>query len=265
MNITKSLFLGISLFTLSSLASASNGEALTKANCASCHTLTAPTPDMIPTLQAPPMDAVLFHVQADFPKIADQKAFILDYVINPVESKAVCESNKVTKFGVMPSLKGKVAIKDLELIADYIIQTYPTQEFVNMITKMQTNNKLKALKNSPFLINKDELPHLTKILMEHWNKAKLGLTAEQKEKLLVVREETLSGVKKIKKALKVLEAEVIELTMDEDVTTKNIQTKVDEISKLKAQATMIQLKCLKDSVKILNEKQLELLLPFWDA
>jgi hypothetical protein len=265
MKLTKPLFLSVALLSLSTLATASSGEALTKANCASCHMLTAPSPDMIPTLKAPPMDAVLFHIKAEFPKIGDQKAFILDYVQNPVESKAVCESDKVTKFGVMPSLKGKVAVKDLETISDYIIATYPTKKFVNMVRQMQRNGKFNSLKNSPFLINKDELPHLTKILIENWNKAKLGLTTEQKKRLLVVREETLKSVKIIKKLLKVLEAEIIEMTIDEDVILKDIAPKVERVSILKSEATMIHIECLKDSVAILTEEQLELLLPFWDA
>ena len=265
MNIIKPLFIGLTFLTFNSFATASTGEELTKANCASCHMLAVPQPQEMPTLKAPPMEAVLFPVKAIYPKVAEQKAFILDYVQNPVESKSVCESNKVTKFGVMPSLKGKVAVKDLESIADYIIGAYPSQKFVRMLTEMQTNGKLNALKNSPFLMNQDALPHLTKILVEHWNKATLGLSSEQKEKLLVVRKETMKGVKKVKKALSVLEAEVIEMTVDEDVKLKDIQGKVDEIAKLKAEATMIQLKCLKDSVQILNEEQLEFLLPFWDV
>ena len=265
MKLTKPLFLTLSLLAFSNLAVADKGEALLKANCASCHMLTAPSPDMIPTLKAPPMDAVLFHVKADLPKVADQKAFILDYVQNPVESKAVCESDKVTKFGVMPSLKGKVSVKDLETITNYIIKAYPTKKFVNMVTQMQGNGKLNSLKNSPFLMNQDELPHLTKMLIEHWNKAKLGLTSEQKKKLLVVRTETLRDIKRIKKLLKVLEAEVIEMTVDEDISLKEIAPKIERISLLKAEATMIHIECLKDSVSILNDEQLELLLPFWDA
>ena len=265
MNIIKPLFIGLTLLTVNSLATASTGEELLKTNCASCHMLSVPRPEQIPTLKAPAMEAVLFHVKAVFPKEAEQKAFILDYIQNPVESKSVCESNKVAKFGVMPSLKGKVSIKDLESITDYIIGAYPSQKFVRMITEMQGNGKLNALKNSPFLMNQDALPHLTKILVEHWTKAKLGLSSEQKEKLLIVRKETMQSVKKIKKALSVLEAEVIEMTVDEDVELKSIQGRVDEIAKLKAEATMIQLKCLKESVQILTEEQLEFLLPFWDA
>jgi len=265
MKMTKPLFLSLTLLTLTTFISASNGEKLLTKNCASCHLLTAPAPDQIATLKAPPMDAVLFHVKADFSKVKKQKEFILTYVQNPIESKSVCESNKVTKFGVMPSLKGKVSERDLEEITDYIIEKYPTDDFVKMVTKMQTNGKLNALKNSPFLMNQDALPHLTKILMEHWNKEKLGLSSEQKEKLLLVRETTLKSVKKIKKLLRVLESEIVEMIVDEEITLKEIAVKVERISILKAEATMIQIKCLKSSVEILTEKQLELLLPFWDA
>ena len=127
---------------------------------------------------------------------------------------------------------------------------------------MQTDGKMNALKNSPFLMNQDALPHLTKILIENWEKGTLNLSDEQKKKLLTVRKETLAGVKKIKMALRELEAEIIELTVDEE-PLKTIQPKVDEVAKLKAQATMIQLKCLKNSIEILTEEQLELLLPFW--
>ncbi len=265
MKITTPIFIGLTLLTLNSFATASTGEELTKKNCATCHILTVPKPEQIPTLKAPAMEAVLFHVKLAYPKAEEQKAFILDYIQNPSESKSVCESNKVSKFGVMPSVKGKVLVKDLESIADYIIATYPSKKFVNMIKEIKGNGKLNSLKNSPFLMNQDALPHLTKILVENWTKGTLGLTDKQKEKLLVIRKETMQGVKKIKKALSSLEAEVMEMIVDEDVELKDIQPKVEEIAKLKAQATMIQFKCLKESVQILNEKQLEYLLPFWDA
>jgi len=266
MKLTKPLILISTLFALISTAQATpTGKELVKANCASCHSLDVPTPEQIQTFKAPAMEAVLFHVKpARNNDDAKTKAFIIDYVQDPKIKKSVCESNKVAKFGVMPSLKGKVSPEDLATIADYLIKTYPTPKFVSLITEIQTNGKMNSLKNSPFLMNQDKLPHLTKILLENWEKGSLNLTDEQKTKLLVVRKETLIAVKKIKKVLKSLEEEVIELTVDEDATLKEIEPKVDKIAKLKAEATMIQLKCLKDSVAILTEEQLELLLPFWD-
>ena len=111
-------------------------------------------------------------------------------------------------------------------------------------------------------MNQTALPHLTKILMENWEKGALNLSDEQKKKLLLVRKETMSGVKNIKKELSEVEAEVIELLVDEEAL-KTMQPKVEQVAKLKAKATMIHLKCLKDSVEILTDEQLEYLLPFW--
>jgi len=264
MNLTKKLLLLSTLFILPSTITATpSGEELIKTNCASCHLLTVPTAEMIPTFKAPAMDAVLFHLKDAMGNDNKKaKAFIIDYVQNPAIDKSVCESNKVAKFGVMPSLKGKVSKEDLEKIADYMLDTYPRKEFVNMIKELLTNGKMNALKTSPFLINRSSLPHLTKILIENWDKGTLGLTPDQKTKLMVVRKETMSGVKKIKMKLATLESEIVEALVDEE-TLKTMQPKVEEVAKLKAEATMIHLKCLKDSVEILTEEQLEYILPFW--
>ena len=243
---------------------AATGAELTKNNCASCHMLTTPTPDMIPEMKAPPMDAVMFHINLVMQDKKEIKDFIVDYVQYPKATKSVCESNKVQNFGVMPSLKGKVSELDLATIADHMIANYPSSEFEAMIKEIQKNDKMNALINSPFLLNSEELPHLTKLLLNNWDKAALGLTEEQKEKLLVVRHETLSAIKKIKQKVQALEAEIIE-TMVDDEALEDAYPKLEEVAKLKVEATKVQLKCLKNSMKILNDAQIEFLLPFWDA
>lgn len=248
----------------SSFIFAASGAELTKANCASCHMLSTPTPDMIPTMKAPAMDAVMFHVNLVKEKKEEAKAFIIDYVFNPDASKSVCESHKVQKFGVMPSLKGKVSQKDLERIADHMIANYPSEAFVRMIKEVQKNDKMLGLINSPFLLNREELPHLTKLLLMHWDKAELGLSDAQKEKLLVVRHDTLGAIKKIKAEVKVLEDEIIEAAVDGE-SIEEMYPKLEAVSKLKVEATKVQLKCLKRSMEILNDAQIEYLLPFWDA
>ncbi len=248
----------------STMMFAQSAADLTKTNCASCHMLTTPTPDMIPEMKAPAMDAVMFHINLVMQDKKEIKDFIMDYVINPEASKSVCESNKVQNFGVMPSLKGKISEKDLAMIAEYIMTNFPKPEFVAMIKEIQTNDKMNALMNSPFLLNNEELPHLTKLLMMNWDKAKLGLTNEQKKKLLVVRRETLGAMKEIQEKVKVLEDEIIEATVDGEPLEK-IYPQVEEVAKLKVEATKIQLKCLKESMQILNDAQIEFLLPFWDA
>ncbi|HSR74269.1 MAG TPA: Spy/CpxP family protein refolding chaperone, partial [Sulfurovum sp.] len=145
----------------------------------------------------------------------------------------------------------------------HMIATYPSKEFVVMIREIQKNDKINSLMNSPFLLNNEGLPHLTKLLMMNWDKAQLGLTDEQKEKLLVVRHETVSAVNEIKEKVQALEAEIIESAVDGEAL-EDIYPKIEEVAKLKVEATKVQLKCLKKSMEILNDEQIEFLLPFWD-
>ena len=123
---------------------------------------------------------------------------------------------------------------------------------------------MNALLNSPFLINQEALPHMTKLLIQNWDKATLGLSEEQKDKLIDVRVDTVSAVRKIKKQVKVLEADIIEALVD-GKNPKSVHAKVDEVAKLKAEATKVHLKCISDTIGILSEEQLEFILPFWDS
>ncbi len=242
---------------------ASNGAELMEKNCASCHMLTTPKFHQLPDLKAPAMDAVVFHINLAMKEKQKKIDFIMDYTQNPDASKSVCESNKVAQFGVMPSIKGKVSTSDLEKIAEFMLLNYPTKPFVSMITEMQNNDKMNALKHSPFLINSTRLPHMTKLLIQNWDKAALGLSKEQKEKLLLVRNETLSKIKKIKNELKMLEVEVSEAMIDRE-DPKSLEKQLDEISKLKLEATKVHLKCIADTTSILSEEQVAYLLPFWE-
>lgn len=260
-NLKKTLLL---LSLGSTMMFASPSAELIKTNCASCHTLETPTPDMIPTMTAPAMDAIMFHINLGMSNKNQIKAFIMDYAINPKASKSVCESNKVEKFGVMPSLKGKISKTDLGIVADHMIANFPTPEFVSMIKEIQKNDKMNALLNSPFLINQEALLHMSKILIQNWDKATLGLSEEQKDKLIDIRVDTMSTVGKIKKQVEVLEVAIIEALVDGE-DPKSVYGKVDEVAKLKAEATKVHLKCISDTMSILNDEQMELLFPFWDA
>jgi len=251
------------LFALTGTALwASTPAELLQNNCASCHLLTTPSPDQIPTLKAPAMEAVMLHVKMVYKDKKSAREFIVDYTQNPDKTKSVCESNKVAGFGVMPSIKGQVDPKDIATISDYLYDNYPTPKFSAMIKEMLTNGKLNALKSSPFLLNGDNFPHLTKILIQNWDK--IGLTKEQQEKLLVIRKETLSGVKAIKQKLAPLEEQVVEMAVDGEDPAK-VKPILEEMAKLKVEATLIQYKCLTGSIAILSDEQLEKLLPFWDS
>ena len=251
------------LCAATAVAFAGNGEALVKKHCASCHMLKKPEPLEIEMVKAPPFDAVIFHVKDAISGEDAQKKFMIDYILNPDASKSVCESNKVTKFGLMPSMNGKVREADLGEITGYLLKTYPHPEFVSMLKEILTNNKLATLKASPFLINNDNLPHMTKLLIQNWDKAKLGLTAEQKEKLLKVRKETMSGVAEIRKKLKILEFDVADAMMDRE-DPKSVEKLLEEIAKLKLEATKIHIKCISETTSILSEEQVAVLLPFWN-
>jgi mono/diheme cytochrome c family protein len=249
--------------TATTLTLASTGAELLDKKCASCHMLKAPEFHELPSLKAPAMDAVVFHINLAMDNDKDKKAFIVDYVLNPNAGKSVCESNKVAQFGVMPSQKGKVTQEELALISTEMLTTYPHKKFVTMIKEMQSNDKVNALKGSPFLVNAEGLPHMTKLLIENWDKAALGLTKEQKEKLLVVRQETLSAVKKIKKQIKPLEDEVAEAMIDKE-EPKSVEKQLEQIAKLKLEASKVHLNCITQTTSILSEEQVAFLLPFWE-
>lgn len=236
-----------------------------KSKCAACHMLEKPTPDMIPTLNAPPMEAVMYHTKLVMNDKEKIKAFIADYVMDPAAEKSVCESNKVQQYGVMPSLKGSVSKEELSEISDYLIEHYPSKEFVEMINEIQRNDKMNALQNSPFLINKEALPHLTKLLIKHWDKKALGLSDEQKKRLLVIRKHTIGEVQKAKSKIDMLEAEIIEALLMDEESPKNLYSKVDEVAQLKAAVTKVHIQCISETLEVLDDEQIEFLLPFWGA
>ena len=237
---------------------------LLKSKCATCHMLEKPTADMIPDLKAPPMEAVMYHTKLVMNDKENMKAFIADYVRNPSAEKSVCESNKVQQYGVMPALKGSISDEELSKISNYLIEHYPSKEFVEMITEIQKNDKMNALQNSPFLINKEALPHMTKLLIKHWDKKALGLNDEQKKKLLVIRQHTIGEVQKIKRKIDTLETEMMEALFMDEESPKNLDNKIDEIAKMKASVTKVHIQCISQTLKILDDEQIDFLLPFWE-
>ncbi|MDM5262944.1 c-type cytochrome [Sulfurovum sp. XTW-4] len=241
-----------------------SGVDLVKSKCATCHMLEKPTASMIPELKAPPMEAVMYHTKLVMNDQETMKAFIADYVINPEAKKSVCESNKVQQYGVMPSLKGSISQEELSKISDYLIEHYPSKAFVDMINEIQRNDKMNALQNSPFLINKEALPHMTKLLIKHWDKQALGLSNEQKEKLLVIRHHTIGEVQKAKRNIDTLETELMEALFMDEESPKNLDTKVDEVAKLKAAVTKVHIQCIAETLEILDDEQINYLLPFWE-
>ena len=260
-HLIKTIF-ALLILTIITFANENSLEILINKKCASCHVLNIPNPIELANVTAPPMNAVMYHVKSELNSVAKQKAFIIQYSLNPQPKDAVCTSTKVDKFGVMPSLKGKVTEEELEKISSYLIEEFPSKKFVKMMKEVKLYQEINELRHSTFLINQNGLPKLTKLLMENWGKGKLSLTSTQKEKLLVIRHEIIDNIMEIKEEVTTLEADIIEMTVDGD-DIENIEVKVYEVAKLKARATVTQIKCLKGTLEVLNDKQLFTLLPMW--
>ena len=116
----------------------------------------------------------------------------------------------------------------------------------------------KKRKNSPFLI-KHGLPHLTKILMKNWDDEKLALTPEQKEKLLIVRKETMGSVMTLKPQIMTLTKEIVQASK---AGTKSVElkSKVENLASLEAEATMTHLKCIEETKAALKPEQMTYLM-----
>jgi hypothetical protein len=260
----QTLKLLFSLFFLINITFANNSTSinLIKNKCASCHVLDIPNPTKLATLTAPPMNAVMYHVKSEIKDPTKQEAFISLYSLKPLPKNAVCKSTKVEKFGVMPSMEGKVTEEELKNISHYLVKNFPSKKFTEMMKEVKLYQEINELRHSTFLVNQKGLPKLTKLLMENWGKGKLSLSSTQKTKLLDIRHEIISVVMAIKDEVAELESEIIEMTVDGD-DIENIEVKVYEVAKLKAKATVTQIKCLKNTLEVLNDKQLFTLLPMW--
>ncbi len=95
----------------------------------------------------------------------------------------------------------------------------------------------KQQNSPPFLIT-GKLPHLTK--------------------LLVIRQETIGGAQRLGKEIKILEQQVVEGSLG-GKPPEDLQSLVQNIAKLKTEATMVHLRCIFNTSKILDQGQLAVL------
>ena len=119
------LTLGAVFLFTPSLYAETSGEALFESKCASCHVKTRPSD--ISTLVAPPMMGVMRHVKMSYKTKDEVVTFITEYVLNPQESKAVCMTDKLKRFGLMPSQKGNVTKEELATIAAWAYDNFGNQ------------------------------------------------------------------------------------------------------------------------------------------
>ncbi len=122
------------------------------------------------------------------------------------------------------------------------------------LTTLNANGPTKKAK--PFLIQ-GKLPHLTMDIKILWDDEDLALTKMQKEKLLKVRKYTISNAKALGKQIVKLENKIVEASKS-GATPESSKEDVKKLALLRAQATMVHLKCIYDTKKILTKKQLDI-------
>jgi len=123
---------------------------------------------------------------------------------------------------------------------------------------MQKEKMHKMKMDSPFLI-KHGLPHMTKMIMKNWDDKKLALTDAQKEKLLLVRKETMGAVMKLKPEVIALKKEVV-LASKAGTKVTELRAKVVKLAALQSEATLVHLTCLDKTKSILSTEQYTYLL-----
>ena len=111
--------------------------------------------------------------------------------------------------------------------------------------------------SKPFLIQ-GKLPHLTGMIKILWDDEDLALSQKQKEKLTLVRENTMKRVKALSKEINKLEAYIIKSTLD-GKKPHTLKDDMFKLAKLRADASMIHLECIYDTSEILSPEQLEVI------
>ena len=124
--------------------------------------------------------------------------------------------------------------------------------------KQKKKNMAKNKMNSPFLI-KHGLPHLSKMIMPYMNDPVFNLTADQKDKLIKVRANTMSTIMEIKPKVMALRKSIVNASTS-GTKPEDLKEKVVELALLEATATMTHLKCIEETKAILTKDQLLFLL-----
>jgi len=121
-----------------------------------------------------------------------------------------------------------------------------------------SGTEMKPPARMPFLVV-GKMPHLTGILKQHWDDPALKLTPEQKTVLLEIRKNTMSAVMGLAKELDQLESSLAEQAMAA-TPPDQLASLVDKIGDLKTEATMVHLRCIHDTMEILDDRQLATIL-----
>ncbi|WP_200762276.1 c-type cytochrome [Nitrosophilus alvini] len=124
------------LFLFTGAVNAEDGRTLFEKKCSVCHITGMPALEQKRKMVAPPAAGIMFHVKENYKTKQEAVDFIVDYVLNPSKDKAVCMSKTIKRFGVMPSMKGNVSKDELIVIAKYMYDNFPPNEFTHSANGM---------------------------------------------------------------------------------------------------------------------------------
>ncbi|MDP3265644.1 MAG: c-type cytochrome [Sulfuricurvum sp.] len=131
----------ITLVTLMSITlMGADGYKVYKDNCMKCHAEMMTKADVMKSfksLKAPPMIEVANKIKGNIHIVdedADIKrrvviAFIKDYIDNPSIQYSMCDPMALEKFGVMPSLKGKLNEAQKQAVSEWVYDRYEGNTF----------------------------------------------------------------------------------------------------------------------------------------
>ncbi|ADR33358.1 cytochrome c, class I [Sulfuricurvum kujiense DSM 16994] len=122
------------LFTAAGLY-ASEGYSVYQKHCMKCHAELIEKKEVLKvmhTLKAPPMNEVSNRLRENIVISDDDDdvkrrvtiAFIKDYIEHPSVQYSMCHPMAIEKFGIMPSLKGKLSENERQAVAEWIIDRY---------------------------------------------------------------------------------------------------------------------------------------------
>ncbi len=117
-----------------------DGYKVYKNNCMKCHTEMMTKTEALKSfksLKAPPMVEVSNKLKNNIHTMDDDEdvkrrvviAFVKDYIDNPSIQYSMCEPMALEKFGVMPSLKGKLNDAQKQAVAEWIYDRYEGETF----------------------------------------------------------------------------------------------------------------------------------------
>jgi len=131
MKLKNTLFtLGAIVAFTSSVQAVETAEELYDAKCATCHIKMMPA-DMS-SVVAPALMGVMRHIKMSYPNKDEAVKFMVDYVLDPQKSKAICMPQKIDRFGLMPSQKGNVTQAQLTKITGWMFDNFPPADFRGM-------------------------------------------------------------------------------------------------------------------------------------